>query len=399
MFDDFPASIDGSWIIADLDGETGQELLIPTMGGDMASSLTELENRYYTYKDGQLVPLGLELPQENTQLIRPADYDRDGDLDLFIGNYVVTNQFGKPTDSRLLINQEGKFQQVEVPGLAQLGMITDAVWDDFDQDGYQDLIVVGEWMEPRFFKNTEGQLAEVELLQQRLSGLWQMIIPFDIDADGDTDYVLGNWGENSKFRASNEYPMRMYVSDFDDNGALESVVSTEVDGYYYPLLGLDELAGQMVFLRKKFTSYADFAGLPLDQVFDDDLLQKASLLEVNILSSGFLRNNDGEFNFEKFNENLQIAPVRSGLKADFDKDGAPELLLAGNFVDLIPFHGRLDSFGGALIHSDKQIDLGADLGLNLTNQVVSDLELIELNQESYLLVLIYDGPARVYRIK
>ena len=278
-------------------------------------------------------------------------------------------------------------------------MVTDAIWNDFNGDGSQDLIVVGEWMSPKFFANKDGQLEQIDLLPQRLSGLWQTVQAFDIDQDGDMDYVLGNWGENSKFRASMDYPMQMHVADFDQNGAYESVISTAIGGQYYPLLGLDELSGQMVFLRKKFNNYSDFAGLPIEQVFDAKALADASLLEVDILSSGFLRNNGGDFNFVAFNEDLQTAPIRVGLEADFDQDGTPELLLAGNFVDLIPFHGRLDAFGGALIHNEERIDLGPELGLNLTNQVVSDLELIDLDGEAYLLVLFYDGPAEVYRIK
>ena len=157
-----------------------------------------------------------------------------------------------------------------------------------------DLIIIGEWMAPRFFKNSGGTL--VESTETDVTGLWQSIHPFDIDHDGDTDYLLGNWGLNSKFKASEEYPLRLYFSDFDNNGQTETITAFEKGGTYYTLEGLDALASQMVSLRKKVQLlYTSFAGKSVEEIFTIEQLKKAELHEVNTLASGYLKNNGDDF--------------------------------------------------------------------------------------------------------
>src|SRR5690606_33773615 len=132
-------------------------------------------------------------------------------------------------------NNKGNFEIIENQALQKVGMVTDAIWTDFDQDGWTDLIVVGEWMSPRFFKNQRGILTEVSdmIVDEGLNGLWQTILPFDINGDGHLDYLLGNWGLNTKFSASQEHPLKMYYADFDDNGGTETVLAYAKEGKYY----------------------------------------------------------------------------------------------------------------------------------------------------------------------
>lgn len=383
-------------IIADLNKDGMADLVIGTGGGDFYNEMAPLTDSYYLHNSSGF-ERG-ELPEyfENAAVIRESDFDNDGDLDLFIGNNAITNDFGNIPNSFLLRNDQGKFNFVENEVLQKAGMVTDAVWSDFDNDGILDLIVVGQWMSPRFFKNNKGQLMEVSPLDRPYNGLWECIIPFDMDKDGDMDYLLGNWGGNTKFKASDKYPMKMFYSDFDQNGSTETVVAIEKNGQYYPLEGLDELSAQMVGLRKKFLTYKSFAGKSIEGVLDENALKNSTVLEVNTLESGYLENNDGKYSFVPFKSELQVAPIRAFVEYDFDKDGNTEILAAGNYFGIKPYHGRLDSFSGALIKDKNDVILGNSLGLELELKSVRHLNMIDLNGKTYLLVTFNNDMAQVY---
>lgn len=358
-----------------------------------------LLDSYYIQTDSTFVASKLPEYFENASVVKANDIDNDGDLDLFVAGNTVSNDFGKIPNSYILINDKGNFSLANNEALQNAGMITNAIWDDFDNDGVKDLIVVGEWMQPKFFKNQNGILTEVKILDQKLNGLWRSIIPFDIDDDGDIDYLLGNWGTNTRFKASNKYPLKMYYADFDLNGKTETIIATEKNGNYYPLLGLDELSGQLVSLRKKFNTYKGYAGKTIEEVFDKKSLNSAKLFEVNELQSGYLENKNGNFNFIPFQSSLQVSPITCFLNYDFDNDGKEEILAAGNYFGVIPFHGRFDSFPGALIKNKTDIILGNKLGLDFAQKSVRHLNIITLNKNPYLLVTINDDRAQVYELK
>ena len=277
-------------------------------------------------------------------------------------------------------------------------MVTDAIWDDVDNDGLKDLIVVGEWMAPTFFKNQNGTLKSISLLNENLNGLWQKILPFDIDHDGDTDYLLGNWGTNSKFKASPNHPMRLYYGDFDENGQTETITALEKNGKYFPLEGLANLSSQIVSLRKKFTNYSSFAGRTVEEIFDKETLRKSTILKVNELRSGYLKNTDGNFSFVPFKEELQTSPLFSFLKYDFDKNGTEEVLVAGNYFGVKPYHGRFDSFPGAIVQNENEILLGNEIGLNFAQKSIRHMNIIDLKKQAYLLVTINNDSVQVYKL-
>jgi hypothetical protein len=384
-------------VIADFNNDKMEDLFIGAGGGDFYNEMPPLRDSYYL-QDSNGFGTGV-LPEyfENAAVIRESDFDNDGDLDLFVGNNATTNDFGNIPNSYLLRNDHGKFSLVENGELQKVGMVTDAVWTDFDNDGILDLIVVGEWMSPKFFKNdNQGQLKETMPLDRSYNGLWECIIPFDIDKDGDLDYLLGNWGDNTKFKASYKYPMKMFYSDFDTNGSTETIVVTAKNGKYYPLEGLDELSAQMVGLRKKFLTYKEFAGKPIEEIFDENSLGNGSVFEVNTLESGYLENTGGKYAFVPFKSQLQVAPIRAFLEYDFDNDGNTEILAAGNYFGVKPYHGRLDSFSGALIKNKNDVILGNKLGLELELKSVRHLKIIELQGSSYLLVTYNNDRAQVY---
>jgi hypothetical protein len=280
-------------------------------------------------------------------------------------------------------------------------MVTDAVVTDFNKDGILDLIVVGEWMKPKFFANTKGNFKDVteSLLPGNQNGLWQSICTFDIDHDGDQDYLVGNWGMNSKFKASQNFPMKMYYDDFDTNDTFETIVAIEKDGKYHTTLGLDELAEEFSgMLKKKFNTYKSFAGKTLEEVFDPKMLEKAELYEVHNLKSGYLRNDKGKFTFVPFSNKMQVSPITSFAKADFDGDGKDEVFAAGNYFGVTPFHSRFDGFSGALIKDQKTIYLGSQIGIDLTQKAVRHLDIITLNSKKYLLVTVNNKKAEVYEL-
>ncbi|MGB5237611.1 MAG: VCBS repeat-containing protein, partial [Flavobacteriaceae bacterium] len=385
-------------VIGDFDNNSENDLIIGVGGADFFDGMEQQLNSHFTQKQGKFNRAGLPDSYQNASVIAPCDVDDDGDIDLFLGNQSISNDFGNIPTSYLMENEGGNFNIVENKSLNQAGMITDAIWEDFNRDGRPDLVIVGEWMAPKFFRNEKGKLKEVSLVDQKINGLWQSIEAFDIDHDGDMDFVVGNWGSNSKFAASAQQPLRMYYSDFDDNGSTETVVALAKEKGYYPIEDLDGLAGQMISLKKKFTQYRDFAGKTMEEIIDPKLLAKAKLLEVHELRSGYLLNQNGYFEFIPFSKELQMAPITDFLVYDFDQDGTQEVLAAGNYFGVKPYHGRFGSFSGALIFNESEVILGHRSGLDFTEKSVRHLNIIHVEKQPHLLVTFNDQSAQVYEL-
>lgn len=387
-------------IIADFNNDNKNDIYAGNAGGDFYGKSKPLNDVIYYKKDSSFVKSILEEQFENTSVIKPFDFDNDGDLDVFVGSNTVSYDFGAIPNSFILKNENGKFNPIKNIELQKAGMITDAIWTDFNNDNAKDLIVVGEWMSPKFFSNHYGDFKEVFPSEEKLNGLWRSIVEFDMDGDGDNDYLLGNWGINSKFKASKEYPMRMYYADFDDNKRTESIIATEKDGEYYTTANFDELSEQLVsIMRKKFTTYKCFAGKNIKEVFGEKLLNNATLLEVHTLTSGWLENENEKFKFHPFESKLQTAPITNFLKYDFNNDGKEEVLAAGNYFGVKPYHGKFDAFPGALISNKKNIQPTSNIGLDLSNKAITQLNTIRINNQNYLLVTVNNNGAELYQIK
>ncbi|RAJ18225.1 VCBS repeat-containing protein [Olleya aquimaris] len=388
---------DNSAIISDFNNDNSNDLLVASGGGEFFGKSKALQNNLYTTANNSLQALPFPEGFEDTSVIKAMDYDADGDLDVFVGNASMSNDFGNSPKSYILENNKGTFSK---KSLGKLGMVRDAIWTDFNNDNKQDLIVVGEWMQPLFLENTNGEFIDKSsnYISNPLNGLWRAIIPFDIDGDGDLDYLLGNWGTNSKFKASEAFPMLMYYSDFDNNNKTETLLAIEKNGVYYPQEGLDELSSQLVSLtKKKFTTYKDFAGKPINQVFDEAVLNKATTLKVHTLASGFLRNTNGKFKFVPFNNQLQVSPINCFTKLKIS--GKEQVLCAGNYFGVKPYHGRFDGFLGALIQNENEIKLGNTLGLNFFNKAVTKLDTITINNKQYLIAVIHNEAIQIYQIQ
>jgi enediyne biosynthesis protein E4 len=389
---------DASAVIGDFNNDKTNDLFVASGNGENAQNLQPRlyynDNKHFT--TGSLTDL-----RQNASVTKTFDYDKDGDLDIFIGTNSQYNRFGSSSKCFLLNNNKVVFSIIQNKTFEGIGMVQDAIFTDFNNDKKTDLIVVGEWMNPTFFANKNNKFEDVTatIATESNRGLWQSIISYDMDNDGDNDYLVGNWGTNSKFKASAEFPMKMYYDDFDTNEMFETIVAIEKGGKYYTTMGLDELAEEFSgMLKKKFTSYKSFAGKPLEEIFDSKMLEKAKLYEVDNLKSGYLRNDKGKFTFVPFENKLQVAPINCFVKADFDKDKKEEVFAAGNYFGVTPYHSRFDGFAGALIKNNKNIILGNKIGIDLTQKAVRHLDIITVNGKKYMVVSINNKKVEVYLI-
>lgn len=333
----------------------GDEDLIVASGGyqfDQGSSL--LAARLYV-NDGKGNFAKGTMPDvaTNASCVRVADFDKDSFPDVLIGGRAIAGKYGLPGRTYLLHNKNGVLTDETPASLKEVGMVADAVWDDMNNDGWMDLLLVGDWMPVTFFVNTKGKFDAKQTIASS-SGLWNCITATDIDKDGDADFLLGNWGQNSQFKASIEKPMEMYVHDFDANGSNEAVIS-----YYWPdgkshvFNAKTDMTTQLPFLKKKFLLYKDFADKSVTDIFGKDLLSKAAKLTAQTLSSSVLVN-DGKMNFHltALPEQAQFSPVFAMLADDFDKDGNIDIFTAGNFFETKPDIGRLDANAACMLHGD-----------------------------------------------
>lgn len=387
---------DMSAFISDIDADGRRDLFVATGGGEYYGKSEPLRDRLYLHTTTPDAFAKATLPDaySDAAVSLPYDYDRDGDEDILVGVAAYSDDFGEMPDSYFLRNTNGTFERVDHPALSGIGMVRDAVATDFDQDGLTDLIIVGEWMSPVFLRNTKEGLTDVSstLLPSALGGLWQSIYPYDIDHDGDTDYLLGNWGLNSRLHASADAPMRMYHSDFDQNGRHEAIIAIQRGGEYYTPFGLEELTTQLgTGIRKGYPTYASFAGKSIGEILGKDALERATLQRVHTLASGYLRNDEGVFSFVPFDDRLQVSPIRC-----FAQVGEG-VVCGGNYYGMSPYHGRMGGFGGAWIRSENEIVMGQKLGLDFYDKQVSKLSSFSHNGHTYLLAIINDAPAEVYR--
>jgi hypothetical protein len=286
----------------------------------------------------------------NFSTIKVSDIDGDGDPDFFLGARIVPGSYGLSPRSYLFRNDNGKWTDISSAEIANVGMVTDAIWADYDRDGDKDLMVVGEWMSITIFKNERGYLSPPETLTKS-NGWWNRIEADDLDGDGNIDFVVGNWGTNSKFQSSDSFPLRLFVKDFDGNGKSEPILTwnAPLDKKQFPFASKRELTDQLPFLKMKNNNYKDFVVLDYESLFS--VKQKESAVEYicNTLESGIFWNENGNLRFSALPAQAQFSPIFGIAIADFDSDGKKDIWLGGNFYDLKPQVGRLDANKGLLL--------------------------------------------------
>ena len=299
----------------------------------------------------------------NGSCVKAADFDGDGDLDLFVGGRVVSAAYPVPPRSFLLRNDGGKFTDVTdqfFPPLKNIGMVTDALWSDYDNDGKPDLILTGEWLPVIFLKNLGTSFVAFKTGLESQTGWWNSLTAGDFDNDGDIDYIAGNLGLNTNYTASPEEPMILVAKDFDSNGSIDPMVFCYMqadDGSRkpFPIASRDDLVSQVITMRKKFPTFKSYGLASLKEIWSDSDLENALVAQATEMRSGYIENKgDGYLEMKPLPLEAQTAPV-FGMKADdVDGDGNLDLLLVGNDYGMDPNSGRHDAFAGLCLKGDSK---------------------------------------------
>lgn len=291
----------------------------------------------------------------NGSCVKAADFDGDGDLDLFVGGRVVSAAYPLAPRSFLLRNDDGKFTditEVYFPDLTHIGMVTDALWSDFDTDGKPDLVLTGEWMPIVFLKNTGTTFERVESGIEKLTGWWNSLSGADFDNDGDIDYVAGNLGLNTNYTATLQEPMTIMAKDMDNNGLVDPMVFCYMQGddgqrRPYPMASRDDLVSQVVSMRKKFPTYTAYGLAAMDDIWTEQERTDAIVLQATEMRTAYIENKGGgKFALHPLPLAAQEAPVYGILAEDINNDGQLDLLLTGNDFGMDPYSGRHDAFTG-----------------------------------------------------
>jgi enediyne biosynthesis protein E4 len=331
---------------------------------------------------------------ENKSCVRACDFDHDGDQDLFVGARANARMYGMKPASALLQNQKGVFSNEIVhtaPQLEYIGMVTDAAWADINGDSWPDLVVVGEWMDVTIFENKQGKRLEKSKQSLNLKGLWNCIFPTDIDSDGDIDFLLGNWGTNSKLKASETAPLQMLLADIDENGEQDAIVSLQKKNKYVMFWGKEELEKRLPVLKKRFLKYKEIAGLSVEEILGYNY-KPTITWQVTTLASGILLNDNGSFNFKPFDDFLQKAPIFSFQKIQQNQEIV--WIAAGNFFGTSPFEGRYDALPLTYFKIQKNHQILLKQLAPFTE--IRSLKTIKINGKTELLVGCNDGKLKVF---
>lgn len=341
----------------DYDRDGDADLVIGSGGNEPGMNRANFLVRLYLNNgSGIFTPAPNAIPPVigNFSTVEAGDIDNDGDADLFLGARNVPGNYGLPPRSYLLVNDRGVWTDISPVALANIGMVTDATWSDIDKDGDNDLIVTGDWMAIHIFYNDNGTFDNQKIITGS-NGWWNRIEAADLDGDGDDDYVLGNWGLNTKFKATPSRPLTMYVNDFDKNGKSEFIINwfAPLDTIAYPFSTKPEITTQLPALRKQILKYEDYGYKTYESLFTPEQRSNALKYETNYLQSSILWNNNGNTELQALPLEAQLAPVFGIVADDLDGDGKKDIWLGGNFYALKPQAGRHNASKGVFL---KQLD-------------------------------------------
>ncbi len=399
-------------VFFDADGDADLDLYVVSGGNEFSAASEYLRDRLYINngkgnfkKDTESLPSNMKA---SGACVVAADFDQDGDADLFVGSRLIPQKYPFPPMSYLLRNDEGKFTDVTqdfAPELQEAGLVTDAVWTDVDGDKWLDLVVVGEWMPIRVFKNEGGKSLEevtAEMGLKNTNGWWNSIAAKDMDGDGDEDLVVGNLGLNYKYQTSEDEPFQVFCSDFDQSGNLDIVLGYFNEGVCFPVRGRQCSSEQMPMIKEKFKSYEDFGLASIGDVYGEQALSESLNLKAYQFASVYLENRGvEEFDLSELPLEAQIAPVQGIVCDDFDGDGKEDILIAGNWYVSEVETSRADGGMGLLLKGNGdgtwQPSRVSETGF-WANRDVRDLAVIQSkNNGKWIFVANNNSPMQLFQ--
>jgi hypothetical protein len=413
LFDTDKDSEDTDCAIFDANGDGKNDLYVASGSNEVSNSSSSLADRlYFNSSGGKLVKSDQILPAnqfESTSTVKPADYDLDGDIDLFVGVRSIPIYYGLPANGFILQNDgKGNYSDVTskiIPSLKNIGMITDAVWIDYDNDKDVDLLVVGEYMPLRIFQNNGGKFTDVSKNAgfENTSGWWNTVESADVNNDGYPDLVVGNHGLNSRFRASMKQPIELYIHDFDQNGTIEQILCQYNGDKSYPFILRHDLVLQMPILKKKYLKYNSYKNQQITDIFDKPLLASALKLQANTLETVvYLNTGKGSFTKIPLPVEAQFSPVYAISINDFDGDNQLDILLGGNLYQSKPEVGRYDASYGLYLKGNGKGDfkpiLAKDSGFKLKGQA-RGFSMVSVNNKPVLIVANNNEQAQTFTIQ
>ena len=402
-------------VFLDIDNDKDLDLYVVSGGNEFYENNVEQFDRIYRNDGkGNFKRDVSALPKmfSNKSCVRPFDFDKDGDLDLFVGGRVVPFNYGKTPTSYLLINNgkgngsspqfTDKIKQL-APELQTAGMVTNAIWSDIDNDGDADLIVIGDWMPIKMYQNDKGKLSLIDNDLSKKTGFWQGILANDFDRDGDVDLVVGNIGLNTKFKKNpKQNTLRMYVKDIDGNGSVEQILTYNRNDKWFPVATKDELGKQIPsIINKRFTDYSLYAGKTIEDIFYPEQLEKAEIKEVNTFESVYLENlGSNKYKLTPLPILAQTSKIMTLFLDDYDGDGIKDVIIGGNFYGSNMYQARYDASYGLILKSDGKGNFKTIIptksGLMLEGEV-RDIQKITVNKLPYYLVARNNNSLQIFK--
>jgi len=375
-------SEDMGTLLFDADNDGDADLYVVSGSSEFTTASIELKDRLYI-NDGkgnfQNKPTALPNTMSAGSCVVACDYDRDGDLDLFVGGRVTPGSYPLSPQSYLLKNNQGVFTDIsaaELPKYGKMGMVTSALWTDYDNDGWIDLMVTGEFMPIMFIKNVSGKLNyNNPTVLPKSSGWWNSITAADFDKDGDIDYVVGNLGLNSRHHASSTEPLCIYAKDFDKNGRLDPIMCYYIGGKNYIYPSRDEMIRQIPATRGRFKTYKDFASVTFEEAFTAEELKDAEIVRSECMESSYFENkSNGIFNRKALPLLCQTAPIFGMLTSDYNGDGNIDILITGNSNSTEASTGAYDAMNGILLTGDGKGNFKAENSLKTGFNTPGDMK-------------------------
>jgi len=388
---------DADNIFVDVDNDGDLDLVVVS-GGDEFKTGENLKPRLYLNNKGHFIKQKDAFKNifVNASVVKAADFDKDGYVDLFIGSNSKPQHYGQVPQSYLLKNDaHNHFIDVtssSAKALLNIGMVQDASWQDLNKDGFKDLILVGHWMPITVLLNKKGKQFEIQKNNglKLSNGLWNTLAVADFDKDGDMDFIAGNWGENTLLKASKKQPVNLYVSDFDKNGKTEPIITYYYKGKQTLLPTHDALFNQIPGLNQKFKTYTGFAKADFNAIFSNSQLKKAQKHQVFKLSSCYIENlGQGNFKMHPLPNMAQWSTIQTLLVDDFNNDGYPDVLTAGNLYEVNTQFSRLDASHGVLLLNDKKGGFKTSININKSFNIsgpARSLNKIKIKNKLYYLV-------------